>query len=165
VIHPRSDEGAVSLYVVGNDGKVWSNFWPAPRPGSTDWNGWFPIGENTFPQGSRIEVIHPRSDEGAVSLYVVGNDGKVWSNFWPAPRPGSTDWNGWFPIGDNVFFQRVPVSVIHPRSDEGAVSLYVIGIDGRVWSNFWPAPRPGSTDWNGWFPIGENTFPRYTKWD
>ena len=165
MVHPRSDEGAVSLYVVGKDERVWSNFWPAPRPGSTDWNGWFPIGDKLFFQGTPVSVIHPRSDEGAVSLYVVGKDGKVWSNFWPAPRPGSTDWNGWFPIGENVYFQGTPVSVIHPRSGEGAVSLYVVGIDGRVWSNFWPAPRPGSTDWNGWFPIGENTFPRYTKWD
>jgi hypothetical protein len=98
VIHPRSDEGAVSLYVIGSDGKVWSNFWPA-APGSSAWNGWFPIGDNTFPQGSSVSIIHPRSDEGAVSLYVIGSDGKVWSNFWPA-APGSSAWNGWFPMSD-----------------------------------------------------------------
>jgi hypothetical protein len=154
VIHPRSDEGTVSLYVVGTDGQVWSNFWPAV--GSTQWNGWFPIGPNTFPVGSPVSVIHPRSDEGTVSLYVVGTDGQVWSNFWPAV--GSTQWNGWFPIGPNTFPVGSLVSVIHPRSDEGAVSLYVVGTDSQVWSNFWPAA--GSTQWNGWFPIGPNTFPQ-----
>jgi hypothetical protein len=98
-IHPRTDEGAVSLYVVGIDGKVWSNFWPAGN--TVDWNGWFPIGANVFPQGSPVSAIHPRTDEGAVSLYVVGIDGKVWSNFWPAGN--TANWNGWFPIGQNIF--------------------------------------------------------------
>jgi hypothetical protein len=52
--------------------------------------------------------------------------------------------------------------VIHPRSDEGAVSLYVIGSDGKVWSNFWPVAK-GSFAWNGWFPVGNNTFPIYVR--
>ncbi|HEX4728531.1 MAG TPA: hypothetical protein VH298_12085, partial [Jatrophihabitans sp.] len=97
-----------------------------------------------------------RSDEGAVSLYAAGLDGRVWSAFWPK-APGSTDWSGWFPIGENTFVTGAPVTAIHPRSDEGAVSLYAAGLDGRVWSAFWPK-APGSTDWSGWFPIGENTF-------
>src|SRR5262249_39666566 len=82
VIHPRSDEGAVSLYVIGSDGRAWSTFWPGTQ-GSVDWAKWFPVGDKTFPQGSPVSVIHPRSDEGAVSLYVIGPDGKVWSTFWP----------------------------------------------------------------------------------
>src|SRR5262249_15715421 len=136
------------------DGRVWSSFWPV-SPGSSQWSTWFPVGDNTFPLGSSVSVIHPRSDQGAVSLYVIGNDGQVWSNFWPAPGAGK--WNGWFPIGPNILPRGSPVSVIHPRSVEGAVSLYVIGADGQVWSNFWPAP--GSSNWSGWFPIGPNTFP------
>jgi hypothetical protein len=155
VIHPRSDEGAVSLYVVGSDGKVWSNFWPAGT--TTNWNGWFPLGDNIFPQGSPVTAIHPRSSEGAVSLYIIGFDGKVWSNFWPAGT--TTNWSGWFPLGDNTFPQGLSVSAIHPRSLDGAVSLYVIGLDGKVWSNFWPAGT--TTNWNGWFPIANNTFPIY----
>jgi hypothetical protein len=152
-LHPRTDEGAVSLYVIGIDGKVWSNFWPAGN--TVNWNGWFPIGDNVFPQGSPISALHPRTDEGAVSLYVIGIDNKVWSNFWPAGK--TANWNGWFPVGANVFPQGSPISAIHPRTDEGAVSLYLIGIDGKVWSNFWPAGN--TVNWNGWFPIGNNVFP------
>ena len=156
VVHPRSVEGAVSLYVVGADGQVWSNFWPATF-GSTQWNGWFSIGQNNVPMGPPLSVIHPRSDEGAVSLYIVGTDGQVWSNFWPA-GPGSNQFGGWFPIGPNTFPQGRSISVIHPRSDEGAVSLYIIGLDGKVWSNFWPSAA-GSIQWSGWFPVGNNNFP------
>jgi hypothetical protein len=148
VIHPRSDEGAISLFVIDPDGKVYTNFWPAP--GSAHWSGWSLIRGMAFPLGSPISVIHPRSDEGAVSLFVIGPDGKVYTNFWPAP--GSADWNGWYPIRDEMVFPLgSPISVIHPRSDEGAVSLFVIGPDGMVYTNFWPAP--GSADWSGWSPI------------
>ncbi|MGW4249079.1 hypothetical protein [Nocardia sp. NPDC004722] len=149
VIHPRSDEGAVSLYVVGLDGKVWTNFWPAGSP--ANWNGWYSLDNPVlFPQSATVSVVHPRSDEGAVSLYAVANDGKVWSAFWPAPD-GSGKWSGWFPLGDNVFTPGSPVGVIHPRSDEGAVSLYVVGLDGKVWTNFWPAGSPAN--WNGWYSL------------
>ncbi len=65
-----------------------------------------------------------------------------------------------FPLlGDGRFQIAGPVSVIHPRSDEGAVSLYVVGLDGKVWSNFWPSADSGQ--WAGWFPVGDNTFPIY----
>jgi hypothetical protein len=49
-----------------------------------------------FPLGSTISAVHPRLDEGAVSLYVIGPDGMVYTNFWPAP--GSANWSGWSAI-------------------------------------------------------------------
>ena len=39
----------------------------------------------------------------------------------------------------------------------GATSLYVTGLDGRVWSKFFPDPaRPGN--WSPWFPLDKNIF-------
>ena len=72
-----------------------------PAPGPNQLADGSPIGPNTFPQGRSISVIHPRSDEGAVSLYIIGLDGKVWSNFCSAA--GSIQWSGWFPVGNNNF--------------------------------------------------------------
>jgi len=152
-LHPRSSEGAVSLYVVGSDAKVWSNFWPAGN--TLNWNGWYPVGDNTFAPSSSVSAIHARSNNGAVALYVIGTDGKVWSNFWPADN--TIDWNGWYALGSNAFPHGSLVTAIQPRSDEGAVSLYIIGSDGKVWSNFWPAEK--TLNWNGWYPVGENLFP------
>jgi hypothetical protein len=145
----------VSLYAPGLDGRVWSAFWPKTA-GSTDWSGWFPIGDNKFAPGATITAVHPRSLDGAVSLYAPGLDGRIWSAFWPKTA-GSTDWSGWFPIGDNKFVPGATITALHPRSLDGAVSLYAPGLDGRVWSAFWPKTA-GSTDWSGWFPIGDNSF-------
>ena len=83
-----------------------------------------PVTDDPFPiapVGRGRTAIHPRSDEGAVSLYAAGLDGRVWSAYWPAA--GSTNWSGWYPIGTNTFVTGAPITAIHPRSDEGAVSL------------------------------------------
>ena len=100
-LHSRSDEGATSLYLIGLDGKVWSNFWPTEEPlrRQNKWAGWFPVGDKTFPIGAPIYALHPRSDEGATSLYLTGLDGKVWSNFWPTT---DNQWAGWSPVSDNI---------------------------------------------------------------
>ena len=60
------------------------------------------------------------------------------------------------PVGGRVRLQE-PVAAIKTRAEDGHCSLFVTGSDGRVWTNFWP--KLGTTDWQGWYPVGENTFP------
>jgi hypothetical protein len=158
-VHPRTEEGAVSLYVIGRHGGVWWSFWPDGN--TTKWSPWFQIGNKTFPQGSQISALHPRTEEGAVSLYVVDSDGGVWSSFWPDRN--TTQWSPWLAIpGDNIFPPGSQVSALHPRTEEGAVSLYVIGRHGGVWGSFWPDGN--TTQWSPWFRIGEDkTFPVYMR--
>ena len=155
-IKTRAEDGHCTLFVSGSDGKVWTNFWP--KPDTTDWFGWFPVGENTFPEGTPVTAIKTRAEDGHCTLFVSGSDGKVWTNFWP--KPDTTDWFGWFPIGDNAFPEGTPVTAIKTRAEDGHCTLFVTGSDGKVWTNFWP--KPDTTDWFGWFPIGENTFPEGT---
>ena len=94
---------------------------------------------SAHPHRSQVSVIHERSNEGAVNLFVIGTDGQVWSNFWLPGRVEPMerlvpDWAE-TPVGAQV-------SVIDPLGPaEGAVSLYVIGSDGQVWSNFWRSRR------------------------
>ena len=149
-VRTRSEEGAVTLFVPGLDGKVWSAYWP-DKPGK--WSAWYPIGDNTFPPGAPISAVRTRSEEGAVTLFVPGLDGKVWSAYWP-DKPGK--WSAWYPIGDNTFPPGAPISAVRTRSEEGAVTLFVPGLDGKVWSAYWP-DKPGK--WSAWYPIGDNTFP------
>jgi Beta-L-arabinofuranosidase, GH127 catalytic domain len=134
---------------------VWTNVFPADdRPG--EWNGWFPLGVNVFPQATAVTALS--TVPGGTSLYVVGFDGKVWTNFFPA-ADGSPRWNGWFALpGDNVFPERSTVTAL--STVPGGTSLYVLGLDRKVWTNFFPAPdRPG--EWDGWWPL---VFPAYTSW-
>ena len=149
-------EGATSLYVMGLDGKVWSNFFP--HDGRPEWSGWFDLGLNVFPADATVTAVSTRP--GSTSLYVVGLDegnggGRVWSRFFPDPQhPGR--WSNWFPIGDNVFR---PGSIVTALTlAEGATSLYVMGLDGKVWSDFFP--RDGRPEWSGWFDLGPNVFPQ-----
>ena len=63
-----------------------------------------------------------------------------------------------FPLtGDGRFATAGPVVPIKTRRDEGSTTLFIGGIDGKVWSNFWPLGTTGR--WSGWFPIGDNTLP------
>jgi hypothetical protein len=145
--------GGNSLYVLGRDEKVWTNFFPA-ADGSGHWNGWFPLDENVFPQGSTVTTLSTMP--GGTSLYVLGFDRKVWTNFFPA-ADGAAHWNGWFPLGDNVFPEGSTVTALSTM--RGGTSLYVLGFDRKVWTNFFPA-ADGSARWNGWFALpGDNVFP------
>ena len=147
--------GATSLYVMGLDGHVWSNFFP--REGRAEWSGWFPLGTNIFPENSTVGAVST-TPEGT-SLFVVGLDnegrhgGRVWSNFFP--HDGRAEWSGWFPLGENVFRPGTGIAAL--SLSPGATSLYLIGLDGRVWSNFFP--HEGRAEWSGWFPLGANVFP------
>jgi len=133
---------------------VWTNFFPAPtRP--KEWNGWFPLGDNVFPVGAAVTALS--TVPGGTSLYVLGLDGKVWSNFFPAPD-GSLRWNGWFALGDNIFPGGATVTAL--STVPGGTSLYVLGRDGGVWTNEFPSPDHSLT-WDGWWPL---IFPPYISW-
>jgi DUF1680 family protein len=147
--------GATGLYVIGLDGHIWTNFFPSASAGQ--WSGWMPLGPNVFPLMSTVTAISTRP--GGTSLYVVGLDeghggGRVWSKFFPDPA-NPTQWTGWFPLGDNVFRPGSPVTAL--STGPGATSLYVVGLDGQVWTNFFPSANAGQ--WSGWMPLGPNVFP------
>src|SRR5260370_41132286 len=61
---------------------------------------------------------------------------------------------GWGPLGKSVFRRDSPVTAL--SLSRGATSLYLTGLDGQVWSNFFPQ---GGQNWSGWFALGPNTFP------
>jgi hypothetical protein len=149
--------GATSLYLTGLDGQIWSNFFPS---GGHDWSGWFALGPNTFPLGSQAAAVS--TEPGGTSLFVVGLDeghggGRVWTNSFPDPAHPN-QWVGWRPLGNNVFRPGSPVTALSLARD--ATSLYLTGLDGQLWSNFFPS---GRHDWSGWFALGPNTFPLGSK--
>ena len=129
------------------------NFFPQ---GGQSWSGWFGLGPNTFPLGSRVAAVS--TQPGGTSLFVVGLDeghggGRVWTNSFPDPRHPNQGM-GWRPLGDNVFRPGSPVTALSLAP--GATSLYLMGLDGQIWGNFFPQ---GGQSWSGWFWPGPQHFP------
>jgi hypothetical protein len=153
-------QGGVNLFTGGRDGQVWSTFFDPQQP-SPAWVDWFPIGPNVFPTGSSIAAVSPRPR--AVSLFVLGFDGQIWSSFFDPDHVGSPErggWQPWFPIGPNVFPGRSRISAI--STVRGGISLFVTGFDGRVWTSFFDPDHPGPAErggWVQWGPIHDNVFP------
>jgi hypothetical protein len=150
--------GGASLFVHGFDGQVWSsyrdpsNLGPASQRG---WQGWFPLGPNTFPTPSTISAVS--TTEGGVSLFTLGYDGKVWSRFYDPRNLGPADqggWQGWFALGDNTFPRPGAVTAI--SSKPAGVSLFTTGFDSKVWSCYFD-PDAGNR-WSSWFPLDFGTW-------
>ncbi|MBE8965196.1 hypothetical protein IQ277_02755 [Nostocales cyanobacterium LEGE 12452] len=88
----------LDLFVVGNDGRVYTSWW---QEGVGDWSGvnnnWRPIG-GFFPVDARVSAVARRP--GILDLFVVGNDGRVYTSWW---QEGVSDWSGinnnWRSIG------------------------------------------------------------------
>ena len=81
----------------------------------------------------RFDDHGAQSSQGSTGLYVVGRDGQIWSNFFPSD--GRLEWSGWFALGPNAFPVRSKIAGENPEPGES--SLFVTGIDGKVWSSFY----------------------------
>ncbi|MDM5254310.1 hypothetical protein O8D14_01510, partial [Bacillus toyonensis] len=138
----------LDLFVVGNDGRVYTSWWH----NGSDWSGindnWRPIG-GFFPPGAPVSVTTRNPNN--LDLFVVGNDGRVYTSWWYA----GSDWSGindnWRPIG-GFFPKGAPVSAVARTPDH--LDLFVVGNDGRVYTSWWH----NGSDWSGindnWRPIG-----------
>jgi hypothetical protein len=138
----------LDLFVVGNDGRVYTSWWSA----GNDWSGvnddWRPIG-GFFPVGASISAVARTPDN--LDLFVVGNDGRVYTSWWSA----GNDWSGvndnWRPLG-GFFPAGAPVSAVARTPDN--LDLFVIAKDGRVYTSWWSAGNDWSGVNNNWRPIG-----------
>ena len=137
----------LDLFVVGNDGVVYTSWWSG-----ADWSGvknnWRPIG-GYFPVGARIAAV-ARTPEN-LDLFIVGNDGIVYTSWWVAGADWSGVNNNWRPIG-GYFPIGVPLSAV-ARTPEN-LDLFVTGNDGIVYTSWWVAGADWSGASNNWRPIG-----------
>jgi hypothetical protein len=83
----------IDLFVSGRDGAVYSTFWDA-NGGWT--NVWFRLWDPNFgdlftvPSTSTISALSRNPDH--IDLFVVGNDGGVYSRFWDANGGWTPHW-------------------------------------------------------------------------
>jgi hypothetical protein len=125
--------GQLDLFVVGNDGRVYTSWWTQ----GSDWSGlfdnWRPIG-GFFRPGAPISVTSRNPDN--LDLFICGNDGRVYTSWWYAGQ----DWSGindnWRSIG-GVFPNGAPVGAVARSPDN--LDLFICGNDGRVYTSWWYA--------------------------
>jgi hypothetical protein len=137
--------GGASLFVVGKDGAVWSAHFD-PRVANPVWSNWYSLGGKVRP-GNSIAAIS--SIEGGVSLFVVGLDGAVYTNFFD-PRVANAQWSGWLALGGAV---RLNTEIAAVSSKPGGVSLFIVGVDGTVSSKYFD-PDVANAVWSEWFAMG-----------
>lgn len=137
-------EGGVSLFVVGPDNAVHTNYFD-PRVRNA-WSGWLPLG-GAVRRGAAVAAVTPK--RGAVSLFAVGADNRVVSAYFDpdVPQPA---WSNWFNLGGEVRSDGT-VNAVSPAA--GAVSLFIRGRDGAVWSAYFD-PRQRAARWSDWFSLG-----------
>ena len=146
----KSDQ--IDLFVVGNDGGIYSTWWN-PSDGWEGNHNWFRIGQpqHNVPPGSVVTAIARNPDQ--IDLFVVGHNGGIYSTWWN-PNDGWEGNHNWFRIGPdwaNVP-QRSVVSAIARRPDQ--IDLFVVGNDGGIYSTWWN-PNDGWEANHNWFRIGQ----------
>ncbi|GAA0929800.1 hypothetical protein [Virgisporangium aurantiacum] len=144
---------SIDLFVVGNDGRVYTSWWYE----GSDWSGlnnnWRSIG-GFFPPGAPLGVTSRHA--GNLDVFVTGNDGRVYTSWW---YHGS-EWSGindnWRSIG-GFFPAGAPVAAI--TKSPNSIDLFITGNDGRVYTSWWYEGSEWSGIHDNWPSIG-GFFPR-----
>lgn len=132
----------LDVFVVGNDGGVWSCWWHGDNVG---WRPFFRVpGHGGFDPGQRVAAVARRPDH--LDLFCVDRQGIVWSAWWHADATG---WRPWFPLfPERRFPNTARVSAVAREPEH--VDVFVTADNGVVWSAWWHGDNAG---WRPWFPI------------
>ena len=137
----------LDLFITGNDGVVSTSWWTA----GSDWSGlkgWRPIG-GFFPADARVSAVSRNPNQ--LDLFVVGNNGVVYTSWWTAGSDWSGINNNWRAIG-GFFPPGSPVAVVSRNPNQ--LDLFVVGYNGVVYTSWWTAGSDWSGINNNWRAIG-----------
>ena len=84
----------LDIFVSDANGVIMTAAW---EPAFTDWwHGWWELNGGRAAPGAPVTAISRSTDK--LDVFVVGNDGRVWTAAW---EPSFPDWwHGWWPIGE-----------------------------------------------------------------
>jgi len=133
--------GQLDIWVVANDGNIWS----AASSDTSGWSVWFSLGAPAagFPKGAPVASVARKP--GQLDIWAVGNDGNVWSAYWSE----SSGWSVWFSLGAPParFAAKAPIAAVARMP--GQLDLFAVAKDGNVWSLAWSE----TSGWGGWFQL------------
>jgi hypothetical protein len=141
--------GAVSrsadkLDIFGTDatGKIITAAWePAFADG---WHGWWEIRGGRAQPGAPVTAVSRSADK--LDVFAIGTDNTTYTAAWePAFADG---WHGWWNLNGGKAAHGSSVTAVSRRAD--FLDVFVVGLDGRVYSAAW---SPGHA-WAGWWPMG-----------
>jgi hypothetical protein len=134
----------LDVFVVGNDGRVWTAAW---QPNFGSWHGWWPIGNIHVPAGAPIHCVSRSADK--LDIFATDNGGVIRTAAW---EPAFTDgWHGWWELNGGRAAPGSPVTAVSRSKDK--LDVFVVSNDQRVWTAAW---EPTFTDWwHGWWPMGQ----------
>jgi hypothetical protein len=146
--------GNLDLFVIGNEGHVWTTAWSSsvPAPG---WNAdWVRVpGAATFDLNTQHVAAVSRAPDH-LDLFVIGNDGGVGTtngHVWTTAWTNGIGWNpDWGPIQGQAVFDYATQKIAAVARSPGNLDLFVIGNEGHVWTTAWSSnvPAPGwNADW------------------
>jgi len=149
--------GQLDLFVIGNDGVVYTSWWTEGHLWSGV-NGWRNIG-GPFPPGARVAAVARTPNN--LDLFVCGNDGRVYTSWWTS----TSDWSGlnnkWRALGG--FFPKGNQVTVVSRTPNN-LDLFIVGGDGAVYTSWWTNIADWSGINNNWRNLGgTGTFPSTTR--
>ena len=152
----------IDLFVVGIDGKIYTQWWNdlVPSHNWYDQGPWSAIStEGTATLRTTVAAVSRRPEQ--IDLFVVGNDGKVYTRAWNDFQPAANSWydqSAWFAISPkDATYGYASVTAISRRPEQ--IDLFVIGQDGAVYTRWWNDADTGTNwyDQAGWpriSPVG-----------
>lgn len=142
----------IDLFIVGNEGDVYTSRWVDGRDWSGIGNKWRDIGGN-FPPGAPVTAISRNPDQ--LDVFITGNDGHVYTSYWTAGAKWSGLDKNWTDLG-GVFPPGAPVTAIARTPD--TIDLFITGAQGDVYTSNWSTSSPWSGVNDNWKDIG-GVFP------
>ncbi len=112
---------------------------------SDGWHGWWQIRGGRAQPGAPVTAVSRSANK--LDVFVIGTDNVTYTAAW---EPAFTDgWHGWWNLNGGRAAHGSFITAVSRRPD--FLDVFVIGLDGRVYSAAW---RPGAP-WGGWWPMGQ----------
>ncbi len=128
----------IDLFLVGHDGKIYTRSWTDGA--GTQWydaGPWSPISVATTASLGATTVAAVSRHPWQIELFVVGNDGKIYTRAWI--DGAGTQWfdaGPWYPISTpGTSHTAVSVTAISRIPEQ--IDLFAVGNDGRVYTQWW----------------------------
>ena len=140
----------LDIFVVGTDGGIYTAAWDAAVSNGA-WRGWWRVAGGSAPQGAPVTVVS--RDPNKLDVFVVGNDGRIYTAAWDAAVANGA-WRGWWPVAGGA--AKLGSVISCASRDPNKLDIMTIGTDGKLYTAAWDQ-FSGNAQWRGWWRIGDGS--------